>query len=101
MLEEVAFRLVVMSAIVAVGGWLARDSKGDAAPFIFVIAILVAQAVNLGLQFRPPTSVGEGAYDILRFYLPSSGAGYAGGMVSSRRSSPIPSPISCCNLCCW
>lgn len=70
MLEEVAFRLVVMSAIVAVGGWLAHDSKGDAAPFIFVIAILAAQAANLGLQLRPPTSVGEGGYDVLRFYLP-------------------------------
>jgi hypothetical protein len=70
MLEELAFRLVVMAAIVAVGGRLAHDSKGVAAPSIFVIAILVAQAVNLGLQLRPPTSVGEGAYDLLRFYLP-------------------------------
>ncbi len=69
MLEEVAFRLVVMYAIIAVGGRFAHDSKGDAAPFVFVIAILVAQAVNLGLQLRPPTSVGEGGYDVLRFYL--------------------------------
>jgi hypothetical protein len=70
MLEEVAFRLVVMGAIVAVGGWLDRDRKGVAAPFIFVIAILVAQAVNLGLQLRPPSNVGEDVYDLLRFYLP-------------------------------
>jgi hypothetical protein len=76
MLEEVGFRLIVMSAIVAVGGWFVHDDRGDAAPFVFVLAILAAQALNIGLQLHPPTTVGQGAYDSMRFYLPGVAWGW-------------------------
>jgi hypothetical protein len=70
MLDEVAFRLFVMAAIIAVGGWLVHDGYGEAAPFVFVIAILAAQALNLGLQLPPPPTAREAAYDLLHFYFP-------------------------------
>ena len=67
--EEVAFRLLLMSALVAVGNLLWRR-EGVHKPALFFAAIALAQAANILPKLAEPSSAAEAVYDVLRFYVP-------------------------------
>lgn len=67
--EEVAFRLILMTGIVSIGGLIWRkDWKTH--PAVFVVAILLVQMADVLPQTPTPATATAFTYDVLRFYLP-------------------------------
>ena len=68
--EELCYRLLVMTLIIATVGRVWRGPDGRAAAPVVITAILVAQAVNMVPKEPPPTTYLEIPWSILRFYAP-------------------------------
>ncbi len=65
--DEIAWRLVLMTAIVALGRLALR---GHTPVWLFVVAIVVAQAASVAFGVPLASSLGEAFADTLRYFVP-------------------------------
>jgi hypothetical protein len=67
-IDEMEYRLVLMTALVVAGGLFWRDADGDIPACVFVAAILLSQIAYVLLKLPAPHGAVDVLYDALRYY---------------------------------
>jgi hypothetical protein len=75
-LDELEYRLILMTALVVAGGLIWRDADGNVRPAVFVAAIILSQVVYVLMKLPAAHGATEFVYDALRYFVVGSAWGW-------------------------